>query len=96
MKSNKQKTENKLTLSVDKTLVEKARKYTSKEHESISNLVSDFLETYIAMKSKNTLPDNTIGSHAAKFAGIISLHNASSRKEDIADIIIEKHQKRFK
>lgn len=96
MKTNKLKTENKLTLSVDKTLVEKAKKYTAKENESISNLVSDFLETYIAMKSKHSTPDNSFNSHAAKFAGIISLKNSNTRKEDIADTIITKHQKRFK
>ncbi len=87
--------ENKLTLSVNKALVEKAKKYTALENESISNIVSEFLETYINMRSNHPNPNNHLNSHAAKFAGIISLKNNSSKKSIIADTIIEKHQKRF-
>lgn len=96
MKTKESKTGNKLTLSVDKKLVEKAKKYTTLENESISNLVSEFLETYIAMKSKKEVTDHHFSSHAEKFAGIISLRNTSPRKDIIADTIIEKHRKRFK
>ncbi|MES2617677.1 MAG: DUF6364 family protein [Bacteroidota bacterium] len=97
MKTKKDFTEtNKLTLSVNKHLVEKAKKYTALENESISNIVSDFLETYIAMKSNSPSSDNRFSTHAAKFAGIVSLKNSASKKSEIADIIIEKHQKRFK
>lgn len=97
MKKKTPKTDaNKLTLSVDKALVEKVKQYTLSEQESISGIVSDFLETYIAMKSKNTAPNHEIASHAAKFAGIISLKNSASHKDTIADTIISKHQKRFK
>lgn len=96
MKNKTFKPDNKLTLSVNKSLVEKAKKYTALENESISNLVSEFLETYIKMRSNHPIPDNHPNSHAAKFAGIISLNNSASKKSVIADTIIEKHIKRFK
>lgn len=85
---------NKLTLSVDKKLVEKV-KYILSENESITNIVSDFLETYVAMKTNKTPQENHFSAHASKFAGIISLQDKIS-KTDIADTIINKHSKRFK
>ncbi len=86
---------NKLTLSVDKEIVDKVKTYISQENESITSIVSDFLETYIAMKSKDTPYAQEKANHASKYAGIISLKENIS-KEDIADTIISKHSKRFK
>jgi len=86
---------NKLTLSVDKEIVDKVKSYIINEDESITSIVSDFLETYISMKSKDTPLSLEKASHADKFAGIITLQNHFS-KENIADTIIEKHSKRFK
>ncbi len=85
---------NKLTLSVDKKLVEVV-KYVIPENESITLIVSEFLETYVAMKSNPTAQENHYLNHANKFAGIISLQKNIS-KTDIADTIFEKHSKRFK
>lgn len=96
MKNKPLKKDTKLTLSVNKALIEKAKKYTALENESLSNIVSEFLETYIAMKSNNPNPNNHPESHASKFAGIISLKNSASKKSNIADTIFEKHQNRSK
>ena len=96
MKNKALKNDNKLTLSVNKALVEKAKKYTAMENESISNIVTEFLETYISMRSNHPSPGNHPASHAAKFAGIISLKNSASKKSVIADTIFEKNSKRFK
>ena len=86
---------NKLTLSVDKNLVDKVKHFIKQEDESITNIVSEFLETYVAMKSNKSISEDHFSSHAEKFAGIISLQNSSS-KLNIADTIIAKHSKRFK
>jgi|GEM_PF-5569368 len=86
---------NKLTLSVDKEIVDKVKEYIINDNESITSIVSDFLETYIAMKSKDTPFAQERARHAAKYAGIITLQDYSS-KENIADAIISKHSKRFK
>ena len=40
----------KLTLSCNKEIIEEAKKYASQEEDSISGLVEDYLETYIAVK----------------------------------------------
>lgn len=86
---------NKLTLSVEKELVNQVKKYISQDNETITGIVSDFLETYVAMKSQNTPLAQDKANHASKYAGIITLH-AHLSKEDIADTIISKHSKRFK
>ncbi|MDI1235794.1 MAG: DUF6364 family protein [bacterium] len=91
-----EKKEYKLTLSVEKEIVEKAKVYASEEHNSISSLVTDFLETYIAMKSSENNPSKGDNSHASKFAGIISLNQNKSNQTDIASAILDKHKKRFK
>jgi hypothetical protein len=96
MKKRTQEKDYKLTLSVDKAIVDKAKAYTLDEKSSISSLVTDFLETYIAMKSSEKKTSHAIHSHASKFAGIISLKQNSTNKTAITSAIIDKHKKRFR
>ena len=61
----------KLTLSMDKKVIEKAKKYAAKENTSLSNLIEGFLIRITANQDKNELP-HLVNSLSGVLKGKIS------------------------
>ncbi len=73
-------TKTKLTLSCKKTIINEAKKYAELNHESVSNIVSEFLETYISINKNTAHPDHAIKEKiklAKRFSG--SFHLGASK-----------------
>ncbi|MBI1870637.1 MAG: hypothetical protein HYS07_05505 [Chlamydiae bacterium] len=77
----------KLTLAMDKTVVEKAKKYAHERNLSLSKLVEFFFSS-LTKKSKGK--HMTVSPITATLAGMIKSKNIKD-KDILADALIEKH-----
>lgn len=81
METNKTK----LTLSCNKDIIEEAKKYAELNNESVSNIVSEFLETYISINKNSSIQNNSIQEKiklAKKFSGAFKLGNSRNYKDE--------------
>jgi len=78
-------TKTKLTLSCNKEIIEEAKKYAELNDESISNIVSEFLVTYISINKNSANRNNSIQEKiklAKKFSGAFKLGKARNYKDE--------------
>ena len=75
----------KLTLSIDKQIIEKAKEFASRSNRSLSDIV----ETYLARITDRELED--VDNELSKLIGVIKLPEGFDDKKEIRRILSEKH-----
>lgn len=76
----------KLTLSIDKEVVEKAKKYAAGVSQSISEIVESYLKT-IAMEAD---PASELSERVKQLAGTFSLPEGKEYKEILTEELLKK------
>lgn len=76
----------KLTLSIDKKIIERAKEFARKSNRSLSDIIESFL-TKITDEELDGV-DNEL----SKLIGVISLPDDFDEKQEIRRILSEKHQ----
>ena len=80
--------DNKLTLSLDKVIIEKAKIYAKKNQVSLSRLIESYLATLIS----KTKSKNDITPLVKSLSGVITLDNKADIRNDYTDFLIEKYK----
>ena len=78
---------NKLTLSIDKSVIEKAKRFAKKSNRSLSDLI----ESYLTRITSTDIDESD--SELSEILGIIKLPDDFNDKEEIRKIRIKKHMK---
>ena len=78
----------KLTLNVDKNVIEKAKAYAKSQKISLSRLIESYLASLISQKSK----DIDISPLVESLSGVIELDKDFDYKQRYTDYLIEKYK----
>jgi len=78
----------KLTLNVDKNVIEKAKAYAKSQKISLSRLIESYLASLISQKSK----DIDISPLVESLSGVIELDKDFDYKQKYTDYLIEKYK----
>jgi hypothetical protein len=78
----------KLTLNVDKNVIEKAKAYAKSQKISLSRLIESYLASLISQKSK----DIDISPLVESLSGVIELDQDFDYKQEYTDYLIEKYK----
>ena len=78
----------KLTLRLNKNVIEKAKEYAHKNRISLSSMVEKYLESVTTSKSK----DIEITPLVESLSGVIHLENDFDYTKEYADYLIEKYK----
>ncbi|MDB4583593.1 DUF6364 family protein [Draconibacterium sp.] len=78
----------KLTLNLDKTIIERAKVYAKSNKISLSRLI----ESYLASLIQNRKDDIEITPLVESLSGVIEIDNNYDYKSDYADFLIEKYK----
>jgi len=78
----------KLTLSLNKEVIERAKMYAKKNNISLSFLIENFLQKI----SSQTLEEEVKGSIVDELSGIINLDSSIDEKEVLATYLTEKYK----
>ncbi len=79
----------KLTLSLNKEIIQQAKVYAKEHNVSLSFLIENYLQKIIADHQGKT---STKGSIVNELSGIISLKDDSDLKDDYTDYLTEKYK----
>ena len=77
----------KLTLSIDKRTIEKAKQFAKSTQRSLSEMVESYLENITSP------PDEIWDKELGEIVGVIELPDGFSEKEEIRKILHEKHMR---
>lgn len=80
--------DSKLTLNVDKDVIEKAKEYAKSHKISLSKLIESYLTLLVNRKDKET----EITPLVKSLSGVIELENDFNYKESYTDYLIEKYK----
>lgn len=78
----------KLTLSLDKTIIESAKSYAKSNNISLSKLIESYLKTL----TKHKVQATEITPLVKSLSGVISLDKDFKVKDDYTDYLIEKYK----
>lgn len=78
----------KLTLSLEKDVIEEAKEFSRKQHKSLSKLV----ENYLRQITRTVPPDENITPIVAELSGLIKPDGVKRRKEEYSDYLTEKYR----
>ncbi|MCM2357713.1 MAG: DUF6364 family protein [Geobacteraceae bacterium] len=78
----------KLTLSLEKEIIEQAKEFSRKQHKSLSKLV----ENYLRQITRSTPQSESITPLVAELSGLIKPDRAKRRKDEYADYLAEKYR----
>lgn len=78
----------KLTLSLDKDVIERAKKYAKSKKVSLSRIIESYLASLIEQKTS----DIEITPLVEQLSGVIELENDFNFKDNYADYLIEKYK----
>ena len=78
----------KLTLNIDKNVIEKAKAYAKSQKISLSRLIESYLASLISQKSK----DIDISPLVESLSGVIELDKGFDYKQKYTDYLIEKYK----
>jgi len=78
----------KLTLNVDKNVIEQAKEYSKTHHISLSRLIESYLSSLVAKKDRKI----EITPLVESLSGVIELENDFNYKESYTDYLIEKYK----
>jgi len=75
----------KLTLSIDKQIIQRAKEFARKSNRSLSEIIESYLKTITDPHTEE------IDFELSEIVGIINLPNDSDNKKEIREILIDKH-----
>lgn len=78
----------KLTLRLDKSVIQQAKEYARTHQTSISSLV----EAYLALLTRSETSSQTISPTVRQLTGVIDLKNADLDRENYRDHLAKKYQ----
>jgi hypothetical protein len=78
----------KLTLSLDKDVIDQAKKYARRRHQSLSKVV----EGYLRQLSCPEAGEGEITPLVAELSGLVSPERADRRRKEYADYLEEKYR----
>ncbi len=78
----------KLTLSLEKEIIEGAKKYARRRNKSLSKMV----EAYLRQVAHNEITEEEITPLVAELSGILSPEQTDRRKEEYGDYLEEKYR----
>lgn len=78
----------KLTLSLEKDVIEEAKEFSRKQHKSLSKLV----ENYLRQLTRTVPPDENITPIVAELSGLIKADGVKRRKEEYSAYLTEKYR----
>ncbi len=78
----------KLTLSLDKSVIEQAKKYAKSNKTSLSKLI----ESYLASLNKRKEHSQEITPLVESLSGVIDLNNAENITDNYGNFLIEKYK----
>ncbi|WP_010178821.1 DUF6364 family protein [Aquimarina agarilytica] len=78
----------KLTLSLDKSVIEQAKKYAKSNKTSLSKLI----ESYLASLNKRKEHSEEITPLVESLSGVIDLNNAENTTDDYGNFLMEKYK----
>jgi hypothetical protein len=80
--------ETKLTLRLNKNVIERAKQYAQLHKTSISRLV----ESYLDVVTKQSKPENEITPLVESLSGVMEVDINFDHKKEYTDYLIDKHQ----
>lgn len=80
--------QSKLTLSIDKNVIERAKTYAHSRHRSLSGLV----EGYLREVTRTDLPNSEVTPLVAELSGVIPAAAADVHRDDYAAYLAEKYR----
>lgn len=83
--------EAKLTLKLDKNVIEEARKYARNSNISLSRLVERYFRLLTANKQENKI-ERKYSPLVEELSGVIKIDNDFDFKKEYTDYLIEKYQ----
>ncbi|PIE88911.1 MAG: hypothetical protein CR997_13695 [Acidobacteria bacterium] len=82
----------KLTLRLDKQVIEEAKAYAQQKQKSLSALVEQYF-LFLTKSQKENSELSEISSTIQQMSGILDLRNTDESKESYADFLTEKYSK---
>lgn len=82
----------KLTLKLDKLVIEKAKKYASSHKRSLSRIIESYLKTLISREENNNDSDIEISTFVKSMSTGIKIPTDLDYKSGILDHLEEKHK----
>lgn len=83
--------DSKLTLKLDKSVIERAKEYAKKNQVSLSRLIENYLAS-LTQKDKTNKKEIEISPFVKSIATGVSLPDDFNYKEEIADYLLEKYK----
>ncbi|WP_026777973.1 DUF6364 family protein [Polaribacter sp. Hel_I_88] len=83
--------DSKLTLKLDKSVIEQAKQYAKEQQISLSRLIENYLAS-LTQKDKSNKKEIEISPFVKSIATGVSLPNDFNYKEEIADYLLEKYK----
>ncbi len=81
----------KLTLTMDKSIIERAKKYARGQDRSLSNLVENYLKSITYEKTEKKETDEEIPPKVKSLMGSVELPESFDYKEEIQKYLAEKY-----
>ncbi len=79
----------KLTLSIDKEIIQKVKKYASQKKSSLSALIENYL---VSVTNDHTADENDISPLVKSLSGVLKLDEKSSYKKGYSDYLAGKYK----
>jgi len=79
----------KLTLSIDKQIIEAAKKYARNTNTSLSNLIENYL---VSITGKNKAAEEEISPLVKSLSGVIKLDKKSNTRKQYTDYLAGKYK----
>jgi hypothetical protein len=80
----------KLTLNIDHTVIENAKKYAKNQKRSVSKLVEEYLSSISSSVNKR-VEHTSLGPITKELVGIIRVNRRADYKDILTDALIEKY-----
>lgn len=79
----------KLTLSLDKQIIEAAKKYAQKRNTSLSNLIENYLMSIVKSPTQS---DEEISPLVKSLSGVLKIDKKQDHKKQYADFLAKKYK----
>ncbi len=81
----------KLTLTIEDSVIESAKKYAKSKHSSLSNIIENYLKTLVKSESKNESDDIEVTPLLRSLQGKASVGADFDYKEELLKALEKKH-----
>lgn len=78
----------KLTLSLDRDIIEQAKEFAQSQHQSLSKLIEGYLQQLTGSKDMKSPPTPIVAS----LSGVLDVKKVGHRKREYADYLADKYR----